>query len=234
MKKTITTIGMVLLCAMLIVAPALAAGPAGGGNGDGQGGQGQMADGDGSGTQLQNQTQLQDQTQERQQLQNCTADTACNATQLRQMVQEREQQLAGGAGQEVQEENRVRLAVHALKAAEPLAGSRGEEMGGLANQFNSSLQVTTRAEERIRNQNSVMRFLFGGNEDAAQEILREVEQNRNRIEETNRLIQECDCDPQTKAILQEQVRNIEQEQNRLKQLAQQEQENRGLLGWIFR
>ncbi|MDT8357006.1 MAG: hypothetical protein RQ758_00720 [Methanomicrobiaceae archaeon] len=228
MKKTIATIGMVLLCAMLIVAPALAAGPAAGGNGDGQDGQGQMAPGDGNGT------QLQDQTRERQQLQNCTPGTACNATQLRQMMQEREQQLAGGAGQEVQKENRVRLAVHALKAAEPLTGPRGEEMVRIANQFNSSLQVTTRAEERIRNQNSVMRFLFGGNEDAAQEILREVEQNRNRIQETNRLIQECDCDPQTRAILQEQVRNIEQEQNRMRQLAQQEQEYRGLLGWIFR
>jgi hypothetical protein len=230
MKETFAKIGMLLLCAMLIVAPALAAGPAGGGNGDGQDGKGQMAPGDGSGTQ----EQVQIQVQEQQQLQNCTANTACNATQLRQMVQEQEQLLAGGEGQAVQEENRVRLAVHALKSAEPLAGPQGERMVALANQFNNSVQVTTRAEEQIRNQNSVMRFLFGGNNDAAQEILAEVEQNQNRIEETNRFIQECDCDPQTKAILQEQVQNIEQEQNRLSQLAQQEQDYRGLLGWIFR
>jgi hypothetical protein len=166
---------------------------------------------------------------------------ARNVTELRQMIQERQQIMNQeiqnlGEGQQniYQNQNRVRLAVHALLAMENLTGGIGRNVSQIAREFNNSVQATIRAEERIQTRNWLVRFFVGGDEEAAGNMEQEVNRNRERIQELRRLREECDCDEEIRAMLQEQIQNMEQEQNRLQQLAQNEKANKGLFGWLWK
>ncbi len=201
-------------------------------------------DGDGTGAQqppaeapgVQNQSQagILQQTQAQDQSRTCQPGTACNASQLRQMIAEKEQLINTGADQQVRQNNSVRLAVHAFTIAAPLLGNGSGQMIGIAEQVNTSAQVTLRAEEQIQNRNTIMRALFGGDTGAAAVLRQEITANQERITEMNRLVDECDCDPETREVLREQLALLEQEQQRLRDLAQDEESNAGLLGWLFR
>ncbi|MEM7820374.1 MAG: hypothetical protein QW761_02110, partial [Candidatus Aenigmatarchaeota archaeon] len=74
----------------------------------------------------------------------------------------------------------------------------------------------------------------GGDETAAAEIEAETVQNRARIQKLNQLMNQCECDEQTRAMLQEQIQNIEQEQTRLQKLAQKEKQDKGIFGWLWK
>ncbi|HDR73680.1 MAG TPA: hypothetical protein ENN85_07185 [Methanoculleus sp.] len=159
---------------------------------------------------------------------------AQNGSELQQMVRDRQQAMTQPGEQvTVQDRDRVRLAAYAFTAAQALAGEHGPRLCEHAQQINASVQVTERAEERIRTRSSVVRFFLGGDAASADAILQQVEQNRNRIQEMNRLLVQCECDDETRAVLQEQLRNIEEEQNRLHTLAREEQQDRGLFGWLL-
>jgi hypothetical protein len=156
---------------------------------------------------------------------------------IRERKQELDQELEGMGTREravYENQNRVRLAVHAMLALEELDGGIGSEIAPIAREFNNSLQVTVRAEEQIQSRSGIARFLAGGDADAAREIQQQVIENRNRIREMNRIIEGCDCDEETKLMLQEQLQNMEQEQNRLENLAGSELKDRGLLGWLWK
>jgi hypothetical protein len=166
---------------------------------------------------------------------------ARNITELKQMIQERQQimnqemqNLGEGQQNVYQNQNRVRLAVHALLAMENLTGGIGRNVSQIAREFNNSVQATIRAEERIQTRNWLVRFFVGGDEEAAGNMEQEVNRNRERIQELRRLREECDCDEEIRAMLQEQIQNMEQEQNRLQQLAQNEKANKGLFGWLWK
>ena len=201
---------------------------------DGEGTGAQQPPAEAPGVQNQSQAGILQQTQAQDQSRTCRPGTACNASQLRQMIAEQEQLINAGADQQVRQNNSVRLAVHAITIGAPLMGNGSQAMLGLAEQVNASAQVSLRAEERIENRNTIMRALFGGDTDAAAVLRQEITANQERITEMNRLIDECDCDPETREILREQIALLEQEQQRLQVLAQDEQANAGLLGWIFR
>jgi phosphatidate phosphatase PAH1 len=166
---------------------------------------------------------------------------ARNATELRQMIQERKQEMnqemqsLGEQQQKVyQNQNRLREAVHVLLAMENLTGGIGRNVSQIAREFNNSVQATIRAEERIQTRNMLIRFFFGGDEVAAGETEQEVNRNRLRIQELKRLMQECECDEEIRAMMQEQIQNMEQEQNRLQELAQNEKKSKGLFGWLWK
>jgi len=166
---------------------------------------------------------------------------ATNTTELRQMIQEREQEmnqsmqdLKKELKEMYQNQNRVRLAVHALLAMENLTGGIGRNVSQIAREFNNSVQATIRAEERIQTRNMLMRFFFGGDEQAAEEMEQEVNRNRERIQELRRLMQECDCGEEVKAMLQEQIQNMEMEQNRIQELAHNEKKSKGIFGWLWK
>ncbi len=127
--------------------------------------------------------------------------------------------------------DRVRLAVHALLAAENRTGGIGQNVSAIAREVNNSVQKTFAAEEQIRARHGFMRFLFGGDTEAARLIEEEAQQNRERATELRRLIENCTCDEETRTMLWEQVRTIEQEQNRLATLATEEMQVRGLFSW---
>lgn len=134
-------------------------------------------------------------------------------------------------GEDVPDRNRVRLAVHALLGAENRTGGIGENVSAIAREINNSVQKTFEAEEQIRARHGFMRFLFGGDAEAARLIEEEAQRNRERAVELGYLIGNCTCDEATRTMLQEQVRTIEQEQDRLSVLASEEMQVRGLFSW---
>jgi hypothetical protein len=163
-----------------------------------------------------------------------------NATAVREMIQERKQEMEQaleGLENEVeqsvyQNQNRVRLAVHSLLAIEDLVGGIGPQVSEIAQQFNNSVQATIKAEEGIEKRNRILRFFVGSDQEAVRTMETELNQNRIRIQELKELHSECDCQEEAKNIFQEQIQNMELEQNRLRQLVEEEKGARGVWGWI--
>jgi hypothetical protein len=164
-----------------------------------------------------------------------------NASQLRERIGDLEEEY----GQEIQNygqakklvfqnQNKIRVAVHALLGAENLTGGIGGQVSQIAREFNNSLKNTTSAEERIHARDWFSRFFFGGDEVAAADMEAELERNRDRLQNLTNLLEGCDCDQEVKAMLQEQVQNLQQEQERLRELAQQEKQSKGLFGWLWK
>ena len=166
---------------------------------------------------------------------------AQSTTQLQEMVQEKQQEMnqnLEGLGTQqremIQNQNRVRLAVHALIGAEDLIGGSGPQVSGLARECNNSVQATIRAEEKIQNRGALTRLFAGGDAEAAKSLQGEVNQNQQRIQEMQQLIQDCTCDEPVREMLQEQLQSMEQEQLRLQELAESELQSKGLFGWIWK
>jgi hypothetical protein len=209
----------------LLLIPGVAAAAPGNGNAA-IGAQNQQGDGAGD-------VALEFQQQER--------DRARNVTEIHASIQERQRILdqqvenASPAEQAVlRNQNQVRLAVHALLAAENRTGGIGENVSAIAREFNNSVMRTIRAEEQIQERSGMVRFLFGGNMTAARILEEETVRNRERAQELTMLIANCTCDDETRTLLQEQVRTMAQEQNRLSEVSRHEREDRGIFGWFWK
>lgn len=171
-----------------------------------------------------------------------TREKAQTTEQLKEMVQQRQMEMTQEMSEMpekeqklIQSQNQVRLAVHSMLAMEDLVGGIGPQVSEIARQFNNSEKATIQAEEKIQKKSGFARFFTGGDEKAATELETQVEQNRNRVQELNQLMENCqDCDSEVKAMLQEQVQNLEQEQNRLSELANKEKSKKGLFGWLYK
>jgi hypothetical protein len=184
---------------------------------------------------------LRNETEHQQQAPPVPIPAMANGTLLRQQIRDREHQLDQERNQSqmqnaetIANQNRVRLAVHAFLLAKDELGGIGQNVSAIAQEFNNSVQATTRAEERIRTRNAIVRFFTGGDEGAAGEIEQEVIQNRNRIQQMEQLVNECGCDEEIRAILREQLQNMTEEQERLSNLAHGERADRGLFGWLWK
>jgi hypothetical protein len=226
-----TTLLTILLVFMLLVTPALAA------NEKGSPEAGQT----GAGTAVRNQSQAADPTGAAAVRAQQQTETVKLRTELTAREQERQQELdqelqsvRPAVRNVYQNQNTVRVAVHTLLGLENRTGGIGRNISAVARDFNNSVQATIRAEERLETRSSFVRFLAGGDDEAAAEILRQTAENRIRIQEMNRLIGECDCDSETRAFLQEQLQVMTQEQTRLESRAQAEQADRGLFGWLWK
>ncbi len=231
MKKTILlTFAICLVCALFFAGSVVAQG--GSGNGTGGSGNGSNGQGNSSGNQTMNQSGEMNQNRA----------MAENATRLQEMIQQRQQEmesekneLSDSKQKEVlQNQNRVRLAVHAFLAMENLTGGIGKNVSEIAKEFNNSIQATMGAEERMEKRSGFSRFFVGGDEKSAKEIEQEVERNRNRIEILKQLKEQCSCDEEVKVMYQEQIQNLEQEQNRLETKAQNEMKSKGMFGWLWK
>lgn len=144
-----------------------------------------------------------------------------------QQVGMRQQNLSG-------EPERAQVALYALSIAGNVTGRGGTELARLGAEVNTSFTAAYAAEEQIKNQNSLMRMLYGGDREAAGLLVQYADQNRQRIQTMEQLIANCsDCDPQVRLMLEEQVQVLSQEQNRLITLGQEEQADKGLFGWLF-
>ena len=126
------------------------------------------------------------------------------------------------------------VAVQTMETTASMFGKSEANVSRISNEIKNSFEISTRAEERIRGRSGFVKFFAGGDNEAAGLIVQEIARNENRIRELNKLIDDSDFDSQTKAVLQDQVQNIEQEQLRLKALAEEELNNKGLFGWIWK
>jgi len=189
--------------------------------------------------------QTQEQLNEQVRLQNQTR--AMNVTILQQQLQERKQvqeQAGLPADQQrvVARYSNVSAFVHILLNESQNNAFLGEGQGGIgpqvsgyAQEFNNSLQAQIQAEERIENRNAFVRFFAGGDEAAAATLEQETARNQVRIQELQQLIAQCqDCDVQVKEMLQEQLQEMETVQTRLQQLAQNEKQDKGIFGWLWK
>ncbi len=155
---------------------------------------------------------------------------ARNVSELKKIIKEKQSKL----GNISRNQNRIRLAVHALLAMENITGGIGPQVSEIAREFNNSMQATIKSEEKIQARNQIVRFFAGGDYKAAQEIEQEINQSRVKVQELKRLREECNCTDEVKAMMQEQIQNMEQEQSRLSELAEQEKQNKGLFGWLWK
>jgi len=133
----------------------------------------------------------------------------------------------------IRNENTVRAAVHSLLAYGNVSGGIGSQISVIASGFNNSVNTAYMAEEKIRNRNQLVRILFGGDKSAAETINRQVEENRERIEQFKSEISSCNCSEETKAMLNQQVRILNEENARLNETAGQELSDKGLFGFIL-
>jgi hypothetical protein len=192
---------------------------------------------------------LQDQIRDQVQEQSCDQEGNStqnqtrmnNVTSLQEQIQERIQ---------AQEREQANLSTDLQPVLNRYAGAnafvytiqhQSEQLGGIgpqasqiAMQLNNSLQIEAQAQKTLENRHVFMRALFGGDEAAAGVLQQESDRNQQRIQEMNQLIQQCSCDPQVRALLQDQLQQMEQQQVQLRQLAQGELQDKGLLGWIWK
>ncbi len=169
---------------------------------------------------------------------------AQNTEEMKQQIQERKQEMnqeLEGMPENEQKvyrnQNMVREAVHNLLDMKDLLdqkGDIGQQVSEVAKQFNNSVQVTLRAEEKVQTRSRFMRILVGGDDESADEIQGEVTRNMERIEQLKQLKEQIQDDEEIKQMCQEQIRQMEQEQNRLQELAQNEKQSKGLFGWLFK
>lgn len=154
--------------------------------------------------------------------------------QVRSVIQQKTQEVNSSMGNSLQNQKMAQVAVQTMETSASMFGKSEADISRISNEIKNSLEVTTRAEEQIKNRSEFVKFIVGGDNESAGLISQQTVRNEERLRELNRLILESDFNNQTKAILQEQVQNIEQEQLRLKTLAEQEMHNKGILGWIWK
>jgi len=132
-------------------------------------------------------------------------------------------------------QNTVREAVMtllALKKEGNFSGGIGRNISAIARNFSNSVNKTIQAEERIMERQGFMRMLFGGDEHAANTIQAELNRNRVTLQKLEQISGQMD--PEVQSLLQNQTQLVQQEQERLRQVAQKELGNKGLLGWLFK
>lgn len=154
-----------------------------------------------------------------------TTTPAGTLIQLRAMIQNQ--------NQEGQNNNQAENAIQVMYAARNLAGNIGPQLANLANAVENSFQATTQAEEQIQTRGAFSHFFFGGDKNSATIIEQQLEQNKERIQEMNQVVDNCtSCGDQLRQTLKEQIQIMEQEQNRLNDVANKEKSS-GLFGFLF-
>lgn len=161
-----------------------------------------------------------------------------NQQEIKAQIKQIQKESANISGSEqnnrLKNQNTVRIAVQTLLAAGNISGGIGDQISAIAKEFNNSVMVQTKAEEKIQTRNAVSKFFFGGDFDAANDIQAQIEQNRQRVENLNTLMNQCsDCDEELKTMIKEQIQVLEQEQNRLSEISRAELENKGIFGGLF-
>jgi hypothetical protein len=129
-------------------------------------------------------------------------------------------------------ENAVRAAVHTLLAMDNVTGGIGPQVSALARDFNNSARSTEQLETRISNRDAFSKLFFGGDRDAAGELVTITAKNRAGIQQIQRLMNTTTMDADTQAMMDQQLQVLLQEQDRLDQLALQTEQDRGLFGWM--
>jgi gas vesicle protein len=130
--------------------------------------------------------------------------------------------------------NEVRIAVHTLLSMEDRTGGIGQNISAIAREFNNSVNMSEKLEQKIQDRSGIMRVFVGGDRDAAGQLANITSQNQARIQKIQQLISTATLDPDVRAFLEEQLQAMQNEETRLEQLATREQQDRGLFGWLVK
>lgn len=191
-----------------------------------------------SGVTIGQQNQIRAQEQER-----IFYQTATNTVQhLRASIQERAQVMeqerlhatTSTMQNTLREQNRSLVAVQAMLDVNPLFGQRAVEANRVAAEIRASIDQTVKMEEKIQSRGFFSRIFMGGDVNTAKQLEVELLKTRARMQDMDRLVQECDCDGSTRDLLKEQLRTLEQDRDRLNTLAADQYKKTGLFGWLFR
>jgi len=178
--------------------------------------------------------QDRDRDQDRDRFQIQTPDQLRNLIQEEQrQMQQGESEMADGVQQIYRNQNQVRVAARALASSSEILGPIGPAVSRIAQDFDNSVQATIKVEEQIQNRSRLAKFFFGSDDDQVGNLSNHLEENKNRIQELNLLMDTWDGDAEVQTILREQIQNMEQEQVRLQQLVDEEAGTRGLFGFLF-
>src|SRR5512137_1878111 len=130
-------------------------------------------------------------------------------------------------------QNEVRIAVHTLLSMENRTGGIGQNISAIAREFNNSINMSEKLEQKIQDRSGIMRVFLGGERDAAGQLANITSQNQARIQKIQQLITTANLDPDVRAFLEEQLQAMQDEDTRLEQLATREQQDRGLFGSLL-
>ena len=133
----------------------------------------------------------------------------------------------------VKNQNEVRIAVHTLLSMENRTGGIGQNISAIAREFNNSVTMSEKLEQKIQDRSGIMRVFLGGDRDAAGQLANITVQNQARIQKIQQLIATENLDPDVRAFLEEQLQAMQTEETRLEQLATREQQDRGLFGSLL-
>jgi len=133
----------------------------------------------------------------------------------------------------VKNQNEVRIAVQTLLSIQDRTGSIGQNVSAIARDFNNSVNMSEKLEQRIQDRSGIMRLFLGGDRDAAGQLANITSQNQARIQKIQQLINTTNLDPDVRAFLEEQIQVMQNEETRLEQLATREQQDRGLFGSLL-
>jgi hypothetical protein len=134
----------------------------------------------------------------------------------------------------VKNQNDVRLAVQTLLAMEDRTGGIGQNISAIAREFNNSVNMSEKLEQKIQDRTGIMRVFLGGDRDAAGQLANITSQNQARIQKIQQVMNTTTLDPDVRVFLEEQLQAMQNEETRLEQLATREQQDRGLFGWLQR
>lgn len=169
-----------------------------------------------------------------------TTTPAFSIGQLRQMIQERRQELDDEEASTtpefkdvVKNANEVRLAVHTLLASKDLLGGIGPEVSQIAQHVNDSIATTTNAEAQIESRGFWSKLFFGGDTTAANTITNEVQQNQQNIAKIADLLNQASTTADVKATLAEQITAMQAQITRLQSIAASQAKLWGLFSWRF-
>ncbi len=134
-----------------------------------------------------------------------------------------------------QNQDRTLLGAAILEQVQKTGNNINPVLSQIASQLKTSTQATIRLEQQLQLRNSLMLFLFGSDKNSVNQMEQEVNKNMQLLKNAQQISNDCSsCDAQTRATLQEQIRIMTQEQNRLLNLASQEKNKNGILGWLFK
>lgn len=151
-----------------------------------------------------------------------------------QRLQVGSQATSAGAVQMMnQNQNQVRVAVQAFMASEEILGDIGPAVARIAQEYDSSVEATIRAEEQVQNRSRLARLFFGSDDEVVQNFENQLDQNNARVRDLTQFMQNWDGDEQVKMLLQEQIQTMEQEQLRLQSIVDEEKARTGIFGFLF-
>jgi len=108
-----------------------------------------------------------------------------------------------------------------------------EKLMTVAKQCNETAMNIQKAEERIEKRSKIMRILFGGDLKAAKELMQEKERIQEQIQMLESVLNQTQ-NSYEREIIQEQIRTLQKEMEQIQEVAQQQEQEKGILGWIFR